>query len=247
VLFIPGLSSPGWVYRDAVAHLSAHHTCYVFTLAGFAGVPPIDAAAYLPAERDAILAYVREHRLDRPVVVGHSIGGFLAYWIALQAPHDIAAVLAIDGLPFMPALQAPSATPADIEPQAGKMRDMLAAMDPAAFAGQTRKALHGMITRAEDVDRVAADSVRSDPRTVGRAVYELMTTDLRPRLAELHMPVWVIEAGDLPGMPAAYEAQVARAPDHRVILAAKAKHFVMLDDPAIVNTTLDQLLAAVAR
>ena len=247
VLFIPGLSSPGSVFDAAVAHLAPHHTCYVFTLAGFAGVPPTATAAFLPTERDAILAYVRANHLARPLVVGHSIGGFLAYALAVQAPHDIAGVLAVDGLPFMPALIDPSTTPARVEPQAAQMRDTFATMDHAAFALQTRKALQAMITRPEDVERVLADSVRSDPPTVGRAVYELMTTDLRPNLATLAMPVWLIQASDRPGMRAAYEAQLATAPDHRVIVAADARHFVMLDDPALMNQTLDQLLALVQR
>jgi N-formylmaleamate deformylase len=247
VLFIPGLSSPGSVFHEAVAHLAARHTCYVFTLAGFAGVPATSAAAFLPTERDAILAYLRAHQLAHPVVVGHSIGGFLAYAIALQAPHEIAGVLAVDGLPFMPALLDPSTTPARVEPQAAQIRAMFATMDPAAFALQTRRALQAMITRPEDVERVLAESARSDPPTVGRAVYELMTTDLRPGLGALAMPVWLIQAGDRPGMRAAYEAQLAGVPDHRVITAAGAKHFVMLDDPAVMNTTLDQLLAIVQR
>ncbi len=247
ILFLPGLSSPGDVFRDAVAHLAARHTCHVLTLAGFAGVPAWPGPAFLRAERDAILAYVRAQRLERPVLVGHSLGGFLAYWIAEQAPDEIGGVLAIDGVPFMAALTDAAATPASVEPQAAQIRDLFATMDRAPFARQTRQALQAMITRAPDVERVAAQAERSDPRTVGRAVYELMTTDLRPGLATLRMPVWLIQAGDAPGMRAAYAAQLAGAPLHRVIVAAAARHFVMLDDPALVHATLDQLLATVAR
>jgi N-formylmaleamate deformylase len=245
ILFLPGLSSPGAVFDDAVAHLAAHHTCHVFTLAGFAGVPPVPAGEFLTTERDAIVAYVRANHLARPVVVGHSLGGFLAYAIALRAPREIAGVLAVDGVPFMPALIDPAATPARAAPQAAQVRDLFATMDHAAFALQTRKALQAMITRPEDVARVAADSERSDPPTVARAVYELMTTDLRPGLAALAMPVWLIQAGDGPGIAAAYEAQLAGVPHHRVIAAPGARHFVMLDDPALMRATLDQLLAVV--
>jgi len=247
ILFLPGLSSPGSVFDDAVAHLAAHHTCHVFTLAGFAGVPPVPPGAFLTTERDAIVDYVRANHLERPVVVGHSLGGFLAYAIALRAPREIAGVLAVDGVPFLPALNDPATTPAHVAPQAAQVRDLFVTMDRASFAQQTRRALQAMITRPEDVARIAADSERSDPPTVGRAVYELMTTDLRPGLSALAMPVWLIQAGDGPGMAAAYEAQLARVPDHRVIAAPRARHFVMLDDPALMRATLDQLLAVVQR
>jgi pimeloyl-ACP methyl ester carboxylesterase len=247
VIFIPGLSSPGSVWDRAVAHLATRYTCHVVTLAGFAGAPAMAGDAFLPVERDAILGYVRAQHLERPVLVGHSLGGFLAYWIAATAPGQIAGVLAIDGLPFAPALGDPSATPAGLEPQAAQVRAFLASLDRAQFAHQTTAALQAMITRPGDATRVATDADRSDPRTVGQAVYELMTTDLRPLLGAIPIPVWLIQAGDVPGMREAYEAQVAGAPEHRVVRAAGAKHFVMLDDPDLVDATLDELLAAVQR
>jgi pimeloyl-ACP methyl ester carboxylesterase len=120
---------------------------------------------------------------------------------------------------------------------------MLAGMDRAAFAHQTEAALAGMITSPDDVARVSRDADRSDPRTVGQAVYDLMTTDLRPRLGEIRAPVWLVEAGD--ALTGGYTAQLANAPDHRIIVAKTSKHFVMLDDPGLVDTTLDAMLAQV--
>ena len=40
VIFIPGFASSGDVWKEAVAELGTHYTCYVLTMAGFAGVPP---------------------------------------------------------------------------------------------------------------------------------------------------------------------------------------------------------------
>jgi len=37
---------------------------------------------------------------------------------------------------------------------------------------------------------------------------------------------------------------VAKIPVHRVVMAEKAKHFVMLDDPAFLFSTMDQFLSA---
>jgi pimeloyl-ACP methyl ester carboxylesterase len=41
---------------------------------------------------------------------------------------------------------------------------------------------------------------------------------------------------------AAYEAQVRAIPDHRVVLAEKARHFVMLDDAEFLYRELDDFL-----
>jgi pimeloyl-ACP methyl ester carboxylesterase len=47
------------------------------TLAGFAGTPPIDTPLF-PTVRRELAEYIREHHLDRPIVIGRSLGGMLA-------------------------------------------------------------------------------------------------------------------------------------------------------------------------
>jgi N-formylmaleamate deformylase len=247
ILFLPGLASPGEVWNDAVAHLRTRYRCHVFTLAGFAGQPPLSSSRpFLARERDAILDYIREQRLDRPILVGHSLGAFLAFWIASQQPDRIGGIFAIDGVPFLPALGDPDATSTGLEAQADQMRDHLAALSPAAFARQNRAALAAMITRPEDVERMAAWGARSDPGTTANAIFEMMTTDLRPQLARLAAPVWLVVAGAGPGFSeqvrVAFADQIANAPSHRIIVAERARHFVMLDDPGFLHATLDAFL-----
>src|SRR5262245_42906565 len=102
MLLLPGLNSPGAVWDGVVDHFKDRYTCHVVTLAGFAGQPPLSKPS-LATVRDGILAYLNEHRLDRPVVVGHSLGAFLAFWLAATAPERIGPVIAVDGVPFLPA------------------------------------------------------------------------------------------------------------------------------------------------
>ena len=48
-------------------------------------------------------------------------------------------------------------------------------------------------------------------------------------------------------LSAAYEAQIASIPNHRFVLAEKARHFIMLDDPAFFFAQVDAFLAGGAR
>jgi N-formylmaleamate deformylase len=247
VVLVPGLACGGDVWDRTVQHLRAHHEVHVVTLAGFAGQPAIDGPLLARARAD-LAAYLS--RLDRPVVVGHSLGGFLALWVAATAPDRVAGVVAVDGVPFLSALMDPTTTADAIGPQAAMIRDQLAALTPAAFAEQNRAALAAMITAPADVDAVARTSGRSDPAAVGAAVHEIMTTDLRAAVAAIRAPTLIIAAGALAPDAAAgrelaarYQAQVAAIPDHHVVLAAHARHFVMLDDPAFFHAELDALLA----
>ncbi len=79
MLLIPGLTSGGDVWTATVAEFAKDHEVHVFTLAGFAGVAPIATdTGWLRLQRDAIAGYIRERRLEKPVIVGHSLGGMLA-------------------------------------------------------------------------------------------------------------------------------------------------------------------------
>jgi len=56
---------------------------HVLSLAGFAGVPRV-AGPLIENAREGLAAYIRTNHLEKPVIVGHSLGGFLA-WIWLPA------------------------------------------------------------------------------------------------------------------------------------------------------------------
>src|SRR5947199_9790656 len=85
ILFIPGLACSGSVWDSAVDHYKDHYECHVLTLAGFAGQPALkDKSAYLDTVRKGIITYIKEKKLDKPVIVGHSLGGYLVFALAVS-------------------------------------------------------------------------------------------------------------------------------------------------------------------
>jgi len=111
MVLIPGLLSSGEVWASAVERYRDRFTLHTVTLAGFGGGPGV-GSPFLSRVRDELITYVKARRLEQPVLVGHSLGGFLAFWIAATAPDLVGAVIAVDGVPFLPALGNPNATPA---------------------------------------------------------------------------------------------------------------------------------------
>jgi N-formylmaleamate deformylase len=247
VVLVPGLACGPDVWARTIEHLRGRHQVHAVSLAGFAGRPAVDGPL-LARARAELAAHLAG--LDRPVVVGHSLGGFLALWVAATAPDRVAAVVAVDGVPFLSALMDPAMTIERSRAPAEAIRDRMAGLAPAAFAAQNRAALAAMITDRAEVERIARTSGLSDPRTVGAAVHEIMTTDLREQVRAIRAPTLIIAAGALaPDDPARaelaarYQAQVAAIADHRVVVADRARHFVMLDDPAFFHGELDAVLA----
>ncbi len=249
MILIPGLLSSGEVWKGTVEHFRGRYDTHVLTLAGFAGVPPLGGERFLEAERDAIIRYLREQRLDRPVLVGHSLGAFLALWVAATAPELVGPVVAVDGVPYLAALADSTLTPERMRPQAEQIRAAFAAYGAGQLAEQTRMALRFQARDSAAWEMGARWGRASDGATAGRAVAEMLTTDLRAAVAAIRTPVLLVASGDgqtpeqLGATLARYQAQVARVPDHRVLVAANARHFVMLDDPAFLFSAMDRFLA----
>jgi pimeloyl-ACP methyl ester carboxylesterase len=249
MILIPGLTCSGDVWNTTVKHFGEKYQAHVLTLAGFAGQPAVDGP-FLDRVRRELVEYIKRNRLERPVIVGHSLGGFLAFWIAATAPDLVGPVIAVDGVPFLPALMDPAVTVETSRSNAGQMRDMMAGMTAEQFAVQNRMSLSSMIKEPRNVDLVAKNSEKSDPRAVGRAVYDLMTIDLRPMLNKIRVPVLLVAAAEYAKDEKSqtvvrdrYESQVSTVPDHRVILASEARHFVMLDDPKFLFSEMDAFLS----
>ena len=247
VLLIPGLATSGEVWDSTVALLEDRYQLHVLTLAGFGGPEPL-GEPFLPRVASAIVEYVDEKRLDRPILVGHSLGGFVAFLAASEAPQAFGGVVAVDGVPFLPALGDPATTAETQVERAQAMRSWYDSLDRDQFLTQTSMALSSMITDPADVERARGWAAKTEPSAAGVAIAEMMTTDLRQRVGRITSPVLLIGAlGAAPepmrdAFRAAYQAQVAAVPDATVAFAENARHFVMLDDPNFFFATLGGFL-----
>ena len=191
MILIPGLSTSGRVWESTVARYQAHYECHVLTLAGFAGEPPVPAP-FLEKVRLGLADYIRAKKLRKPVVVGHSLGGFLALWLASKEPDLVGPIVVIDMLPYLPAAQQPNATSETMKPQAELMRKGMLAQTAEQREQTQVTILQTMITDPANIALATKWGLASDPNTVAQAMYEMLTTDLRPDLAHIKAPTLVI-------------------------------------------------------
>lgn len=252
MILIPGLACGGNVWDGAVAHFKDTCQCHVITLPGFAGQPAI-GEPFLPQVGKLLSDYIRDQKLDHPIIVGHSLGGFVAFWMAIEHPDQIGPIIAVDGVPFYPALLKSDTTPQAEQAGAAMFRNGIKAQAPAQFAFNNVFILATMISDGKNLQAVAEQSNKSDPATVGLAYYELMITDLREKVSAIRTPVLLLGATDLHAtaeqkrnQEASYAAQVASIPDHRIAFAPKSRHFIQLDAPEFFFQQVDAFLKETA-
>ncbi len=234
VILIPGLGCPGSVWTPTVAHLGASVQTHVLTLSGFAGRPPIDKPLVATA-RAELAVYIRDRHLDHPIVIGHSLGGFLAYWLAATEPDLVGPVITVDAIPAM------GAFPGMVD-GAAQQRDSWKQMAPAAFEDAVRAFFATMASEPSRIDSLLRDVLRSDQRAMADAFYELVSTDLRPDLSKIKVPLLAIVADS--EYQQMFAPQLAAVSRHEIVPIPQTRHMVMLDDPAAFYRVVDRFIAA---
>src|SRR5262249_24558501 len=163
--------------------------------------------------------------------LGHSLGGFLSFWIGATEPDLVGPVISVDGGTFFSALMDPHATAQTAKASAEAMRKFMEGQTAQQFASNNKMFLSSTIRDPQNVDSIAPTCAKSDPKAVALAMYELMTMDLRDDVARIKTPVLLIGSGGSATSPemkknaqTIYEAQVAKVPKHKVLIADKANH-----------------------
>ena len=257
MVLIPGLATPGDVWDSTVARFGARYECHVISLAGFGGTPARSAAAnsapLLGSVRDELAEYLRRTRLERPVIVGHSLGGVVALDLAARHPELVGPLVIVDSLPFLFGVMQPGATPDAGRQAAAQMAHSFSRMTPETYAQTIRGGPNGstMATNRSDVERVIAWGLASDANTVATAMTELYSTDLRPSLPQIDSPTLALAAwvGYAPyasrsSIEQIYRAQYAGLENTRIEITDTARHFIMLDQPEWMFDRIESFLAA---
>lgn len=259
VLMIPGFNSAGETWRKTCEALQADRVqCHIVTLPGFAGQPAAKDAtpgAWTADMGDRLLAYVREHKLDRPVAMGHSLGGFLAMDMAVKQPQAFERLVIVDSLPFYSAAFNPVATPEMMKPMAEAARAGMLGQDDDAFRAALPMHLRGMTRDPAGIQTLTAWSLASDRATSGQAMYELMTRDLRGEVAAIRVPTLVLGAwaayqpmgATEASTRGVFEAGYRQLPGVRIEMSKAGYHFLMWDDPSWLQAQVRGFIGADAQ
>ena len=238
IILIPGLATPGEVWDATVKHLASHHRVHVVQVAGFGGT---DGGAnrvdgdMLPALVVEIARYAA--RLERPAIIGHSLGGLIAIEVAAQTPDVLSGVLVVDALPFYALTISPGATLEMAKPMATMMRNQLMAQTDAQYSASAPMTATRLVKSATGRASVTTWVAASDRVVVGKAMYEAMLTDARPQLPQIQAKTTVPYAFDSTmGVPPATVDSLYKAA-YRDLAGVELKridgsyHFIMLDQP----------------
>lgn len=251
VLLIPGLASTAEVWRGVADRLAGKRRLHLVSVRGFGDLPAGANAsgAVMAAVAAEVRRYITEQRLERPAVIGHSMGGQVGLRVAADAGARIGRVMVVDSSPFFPALISPQATVSDVEPIAQLAYQAIHFLGEEALRSRGRE-MGLELGGATDAVFGTLGWQGGDRRVLAQSLYEVMTVDLRRRLPDITAPVTVVYGWSADGnSPRNRTDGLFRSAYARLRIPAAfvpiegAEHMVMIDQPNRFMAAVERFLA----
>jgi pimeloyl-ACP methyl ester carboxylesterase len=251
VILIPGLTghSEEW-WGDVAKTLDDRYRLHLVQVNGFAGTAPganIEGPVSAPVAEE-MARYIRETDLDRPAVIGHSMGGTIGMMLAARHPDVVGRLMVVDMMPSMGAFFGPAGeTPEGLRGIADQARAQILEAPPGT--GFIAQLFEGMTLNTQMQPVLMRLARESDRRTVADAFHELVVTDMRPELARISAPITVLYAQppnvQLPAdqFDASMAGLYANAPNRTLVRIDDSRHFIQWDQPARFIAEIDAFMA----
>jgi pimeloyl-ACP methyl ester carboxylesterase len=250
MILIHGMACAPEVWDEFVERYKDKNELHLVRIKGFGNDEKGEADHYLEEVKNELIAYVKDNNLQKPILIGHSMGGFLGLWAAAEASDLFGKIVSVDGVPYFPVLVMPGITPETAKAVSSQMTSAMANMEPAAAKANQEMMIASMIATEAKRPKVVEMGIKSNPAVLGQAYGEMYTTDIRPMMEKITVPVLVF------GSWAAYEPygstkqsveknmedQLKGISNHKLLVAERAYHFVFYDEPEWFYSELDKFL-----
>lgn len=252
IFFVPGIVCSGDVWNETVKYYEKNYTCYVFTLAGFAGATPLKSDKIMEKIKGDLIDYIKANSKNNATLVGHSMGGFYGLLIASVEPTLLKRLVVVDALPFLMGAQDSTRTEEQIQTMVKGSEKAYENIDEKTMRTQQLSILGTMITDKAKIEKACEWSMASDRYTMGKTFAEMMGTDLRDKVKYIKTKTLVMVAWDkpIPAFPQytkeaslnVYASQYKKLNGVVLKQTDGAKHFIMYDQPEWFVNTLNEFM-----
>jgi pimeloyl-ACP methyl ester carboxylesterase len=207
---------------------AAHYTVVLVDLAGHGASGKNRTDWSMGNYGEDVASVVRQLPQRRVVLVGHSMGGLVALEATRRIGDRVIGIVAVDALK---SIGQPPLPQKQIETRVDAFRR--------DFIGETRKfvatSLFPKSANPQFVNKVAYDMSLASPAVAVASMEALLSTDLAPIVADIHVPVMAINSDLEPTDTARIRKSL---PDFTAEVIPHTSHFLMMDDTARFNPVL---------
>lgn len=190
IIFIPGFACSGEVWSETKTKFEKDYICYTLTMAGFAGVEPQPNATFKNWETE-IANYIKKNEIEKPIIVGHSMGGGLALAIASDYPDLLSKIIVVDALPCLSALMNPAFKSKENN-DCLEMVNQMTSMSDDQFYQMQKMSIPRLLEDTTMQEKVVSWSFKSDRKTFAEMYCDFSNTDLREKIKTIKCPTLIL-------------------------------------------------------
>lgn len=240
IILMPGLSCSGEVWNETVEHYKKQYRCHVLTMHGFAGVKADSTTSYRNWEK-GIATYVTDNKINKPIFIGHSIGGGMAMLLASDYPDMFSKVVVVDALPCLGALSNPNFV-AEKNPDCSMYVKQFGSMNNEQFTAMQKQTMPSLMSDTAHLAKAINWSVASDRSSIAEIYCQFLNTDQRQSISSIKCPALVLLEAPFATMKPTIEEQFKKMSTANLQYSSKALHFVMYDDQQWYIEQIDAFL-----
>lgn len=238
VMLLPALGCPADMWNTTIQKAFSNHQCFKVFIPGYAGAEPLAEPDFETVVQD-LKTYIAQNNLSNIILIGHSFGGHLALRLAIASAQRVSKLIIVDSYPFAAGIFQPNVTLEQSKQQAVMVEHQFNALPDSIFAQQQTSIYSSMIADSEEAKAIVAHVLKSDRSTIARAYYESLSLDLRPHLNRIQAESLIIGSWahaalmgkDKAFIQAVLANQYQNLANCEIVVAEKARHFIMLDEP----------------
>ena len=216
VVCLHGAGGNGAVFADLLERLAERHSPIAFDQPAHGrsgGLDSLGSIERMSAFTQALLAKLG---VERPVLLGHSMGGAVALQVALERPDGLAGLVLCGSAARLP-------VPEEIVEQ---MRRVTEGKERRIF----RRDAYSPATPPEILRRGFMEDLKTDPRAGYGDLLACRDWNVEDRLGEVQVPALVITGEDeIEPLRAQADLLAERLPQGRAVAVAKAGHMAPLE------------------
>ena len=228
IIFIPGFASSGEVWNETITKFENEYICYSLTMSGFAGVEP-QISPNFKNWVNSISEFIKDNKINKPILIGHSMGGGLALSVASDYPNLISKIIVVDGLPCLQSLSNPSFKSKEENDCSSTVNQMMR-MTNEQFYQMQKISIPRLLEDSTMHEKVLSWSVKSDRKTFAQMYCDFWNTDLREKIKSIECPSLILLESYFVNLKPSIEEQYKNLKNVDLQFANKGLHFIMFDD-----------------
>ena len=228
IIFIPGFASSGEVWNETITKFENEYICYSLTMSGFAGAEP-QINPNFKNWVNSISEFIKDNKINKPILIGHSMGGGLALSVASDYPNLISKIIVVDGLPCLQSLSNPSFKSKEENDCSSTVNQMMG-MTNEQFYQMQKISIPRLLEDSTMHEKVLSWSVKSDRKTFAQMYCDFWNTDLREKIKSIECPSLILLEPYFVNLKPSIEEQYKNLKNVDLQFANKGLHFIMFDD-----------------